>query len=144
MSLGFSFHVLKVILYMAKKKKKYNVMKSKALFHFRPSVPSPETNAAESFLYPFQKLHMHLQALCFIVEKTIPHSAHCHYPLCLTSCHHQYIGMDFIIMRLSRGSLSTGNTLYLTNRQVHCFSLSQLEKKIAIMEILVLSYLHAY
>ena len=38
------------------------------------------------------------------------------------------MGMDFIIMTLSRGSLSTGNTLYLTIRQVHCFSLSQLEK----------------
>lgn len=82
-----------------------------------------------SFLYPFQKLHKHLQALCFIVEKTIHNSAHCHYPLrFLTSCHHQYIGMDFIVMILSRGSLSTGNTLYLTTRQVHCFSFFQLEK----------------
>ena len=84
-----------------------------------------------SFLYLFQKLHMHLQALCFIVEKAIHNSTHCCYLLrCLTSCYHQYMGMDFIIMMLSRGSLSTGNTLYLTIRQVHCFSLSQLEKKL--------------
>ena len=50
------------------KKKKYSIMKSKALFHLRPSVPSPETNNAEFPVYFPETSHAFASTLLYCGE----------------------------------------------------------------------------